>query len=87
MVPSADPDRSKECEDTRCVMIEGAGDCRTSWPITLFTKSSSGTAVDTAIFGEALIEFEKVVTVWRDLIVTFVQKSQGTSSPRTYELG
>ena len=48
---------------------EGEGDCLTKVPVALLTNASSGTLVDTARFGEALIVLENVVTECRDLWV------------------
>lgn len=65
--PSDDPESSKVCEETRCVTRDGTTHWRTDRPVVVLTSTSSGPAVETAMFGEALIEFEKDVSVWADL--------------------
>lgn len=48
-------------------MSEGAGDCLTKAPVELLTRVNSGMLVATAMFGEALMALENVVTVCKEL--------------------
>ena len=69
MSPSADPESRCVCENTKCAMVDGVAVCLRSFPVALFSKSSSGKAVDTAmVFDELAALFEKVETLCSELM-------------------